>query len=63
MPPARCQPDFLPWLLAWEQDWLPIEECKHELIDLGGDEYLIILGNHGTVDSKVLIKYDHNWGY
>lgn len=63
MSPQRCNPEYLPWLLAWNQNWLPDPDCKHELLDLGGDEYMVILGSHGAVDSKVLIEYDHNWGY
>lgn len=59
----RCNPDYLPWLLAWVQNWLPDKDAKHELVDLGGGEYMIILGSHGECDSKLLVKYDHNWGY
>lgn len=58
----RCDPDYLPWLLAWDFNFLPDLDCKHELTDLGADQYMIILGSH-TIDSKCLFKYDHNWGY
>ncbi|GAH94439.1 unnamed protein product, partial [marine sediment metagenome] len=60
MPDTRCMPDYLPWLLAHDFNLLPDVDCKHELIDLGGDKYMIILGSH-TIDSKVLIKYDQDW--
>lgn len=61
MTDTRCVPNYLPWLLAWDQNWLPDPDCKHELEDLGGDEYMIVLGSHGAVDSKMLIKYDNDW--
>lgn len=61
MADERCADGFLPWLLAWEQNWLPDEDCKHEHDDLGGDRHMIFLASH-TINSKMLFIYDQEWG-
>lgn len=58
---TRCDPAYLAWLLAWDMNFLPDVDAKHENVDVGGGEHFIILGSHGAVDSKVLIVYDHEW--
>lgn len=56
-----CDPDYLAWLLAWDFNFLPDVDARHENFDIGGNKRMIILGSH-TIDSKVLIIYDQDWG-
>lgn len=61
MTEERCTDAFVPWLLAWQQNWLPDVDGKHEHEDLGGDMHMVFLASH-TINSKCLFIYDQNWG-
>ncbi|MCK5612173.1 hypothetical protein KAR91_60435 [Candidatus Pacearchaeota archaeon] len=61
MPDERCTDAFLPWLLAWEQNWLPDEDGKHENDDIGDDRQMVFLASH-NINSKMLFIYDQEWG-
>lgn len=62
MSDERCDPEYLPWFIAWDLNFLPDAEAMHELEDLGGDNYMILLASH-NIQSNVLFKYDNEWGH
>ena len=57
---TRCTPDYLPFLLAYDFNFLPDDEAKYELDDLGDDNWMILLASF-TIPSNILFKYDHEW--
>ncbi len=61
MAEERCTDAFVPWLLAWQQNWLPDVDAMHELDDIGDDRMMCFLASH-TINSKCLFIYDQEWG-
>jgi len=61
MPDTYCDADYLPWLLAWDFNFLPDNDAKSENDDIGGDERMVFLASH-TIDSKCLFVYNQEWG-
>lgn len=61
MPDTYCDPDYLPWLLAHDFNFVPDADLMNEFSDLGGDDYLILLASY-TIPTNILIKYDNAWG-
>lgn len=57
----RCTKAFVPWLLAWQHNWLPDVDAKHELEDIGDDKMMCFLASH-KINSKCLFIYDMEWG-
>lgn len=57
----RYHDDYLPWLLAWDFNFLPDVDCKHEHEDLGEGKHMIFLASH-TINSKCLFIFDQEWG-
>ena len=57
---TRCADNYLPWLLAYDFNFLPDADCKHELEDLGDDKFMVFLASH-TINSKCLFIYDQDW--
>ena len=61
MTDTYADPDYLPWLLAYDYNFLPQEDTKAELWDTGGDVHMVLLANY-TIPSNCLIIYEQNWG-
>lgn len=62
MPDERWDPDYIPWGIAYDYNFLPDPEAMHELDDLGGDEYMLLLASH-NVTSNALFIFDREWGH
>lgn len=60
MSDERCTDAFVPWLLAWQQNWLPDVDCMHEVQDIGNDKLMVLLASH-TIVSNCLFVYDQEW--
>lgn len=61
MADERCTDAFVPWLLAWQQNWLPDVDAMHELEDIGDNKVMVLLASH-TIVSNCLFIYDQEWG-
>lgn len=61
MTETYVHPDYLPWLLAHDFNFLPDVDAMHEDWDLGGDDYMVLLASY-TVTSNILFTYDNEKG-
>jgi len=60
MPDERSTDAFVPWLLAWEMNFLPDVDAKHEIYILDDNKVMVFLASH-TINSKCLFIYDQEW--
>lgn len=49
--------DYIPWLLAWDYNFLPCFDAKHEVMAAADDNIFVILGSN-TIDTRCLFVYD-----
>ena len=54
--------DYLPFFIAWDLNFLPDDQGKHEVEALADNHAMILLASH-NVTSNVLIKYDRDYEY
>lgn len=59
MPEWNFPDDYLPYFLAYDCNLLPDPLGKHEIDDLGGDEWQVLLASH-NITSSAWIKWDRN---
>lgn len=50
---AKCPDVYLPWYVAWDCNFLPDVDCKHENLEASDDQRMIILGSN-TINSRCL---------
>jgi len=56
----RCPASYYPWLLAWDYNFLPDDEGKHEVEELPDDKIMVLLASF-NVRSNCLFLCDQNW--
>lgn len=55
-----CEDEYLPWLIAFDFNFAPMENLKSDVADVGGDERMVtIASQHESVG--ILVIYDQGW--
>lgn len=53
-------PEYYPWLLAWDYNFLPDEKGMHEVEELPDNRVMVLLASH-NIQSNCLFICETDW--